>query len=109
MADSRPDERIGSRLVAERGRWPVPRDHDRIEIARVQPLPDRADDLRAVAARQIRAADAAAEQRVAGEHHALAVALEREAHRAGRVAGRVDDVERVFAELDAIAVRDPAL
>src|SRR5205823_5792021 len=105
-----PYERIGPRLVAElRGRA-VAGDDERIEIARVEALPDRLRDLLGVAAGEVGAADRAAEERVAGEHEVAGLRIvDREADRAGRVAGRMDHVELALAHLYDVAVLDPAL
>ena len=67
-----------------------------------QPRVNRFDDLFAVAARQIGAADAAGEERVPGNDH-----LERhevQAHRTLRVAGGVDHLGRVGFEADLLTV-----
>jgi len=57
-----------------------------------------------VAARQVGAPDRAPEQRIAGEQDRARAVDDLEAYRARRVPGRVDDLDRVIAERDPVAV-----
>ena len=64
---SAPDEGILAHLLAQRGVRAVAGDHRGVLVEAVQAQPDRTLDRRRVAAPQVGAADATAEQGVAGD------------------------------------------
>ena len=68
---------------------------------------DGIDQRRVIAAREIGASDRPLEQHIA--HDRQACARVKEHHMAGRVAGGVDDLQRLFAEADDVAVDQPAV
>src|SRR4051812_24844320 len=83
-------EVIGALLATDGGGIAVARNHDGVLGERQQLVMNRAQDLLAIAARQVRTADAVAEERVAG--HELAFRGNPQTDAALRVAGRVQDV-----------------
>ena len=73
---------------------------------REETLLDGLQDLRRRPPPEVRAADGPPEKCVTGKEHVTVVTGHLEAEAAGRVAGRVEDLELVFAARDAVAMHE---
>src|SRR5690606_24275068 len=102
-----PDEGIVGALLAEGGHRPVARHEGDVVTQRPQLVADRVDQVRMVAAREVRATDRPVEQHVAHDGEPRLAMEEHDMPR--RVAGAMDDLERLLAEGDGVAVLEPAV
>src|SRR5262245_56892011 len=89
-------KRIGRPLLADRARGTVPANESNIVAERHELGLDRGDQGLMIAARNVAAADRAAEQHVADDRKAL-VGVEQH-DTAGRMAGAVQDLERKIVD-----------
>src|SRR5690606_33115031 len=100
-------EGIARPLVAEGRHLPVPGHEGHVIAERPELAGDRANQGGVIAAREVGAADRALEQHVADDREPR-LAME-EHHMPGRVAGAVQHLETLGAELDGVAILEPTI
>src|ERR1700674_1051968 len=101
-----PQKRVGCAFLADRAGRPVAADERDVVAQGENLFPDRAEQLRMVAARYVGAPDRAAEQHVADNGEALRGIEQGDAAR--RMARAVQDIEGQLADLYLIALVEPA-
>ena len=89
-------------FLANRGRGAVAWEHAHLFGQGHHLLAERAHQGLHIATRQVAAADGSLEQAVATEQHAVCFFVE--ANAAGRMAGRIDNAQRMGAETDLVAL-----